>query len=294
MERRYKLISSLGARNLKSYNEKVEKLSADELRQELQRAAESEATTSAIFQDAEEEAQKALQDAALQEAGLDHYVKLPNIVVVIDELADLIMVAAREVEESIARLAQMARAAGIHLMLATQRPSVDVITGVIKANLPTRCAFQVASKVDSRTIIDSIGAENLIGEGDMLFLPPGTSRLERLHGPFISEDEIARVVRHLKSQAAADYSTDINLEDPEARDLDDGMDGDIDDELYDQALSVVFETKAPSASMLQRRLRIGYNRAARLIERMEREGIVSAPQAGGKGRELLVTPSYES
>lgn len=294
MERRYKLISSLGARNLKSYNEKVEKLSAEELRQELQRAAESEATTSAIFQDAEEEAQKALQDAALQEAGLDHYVKLPNIVVVIDELADLIMVAAREVEESIARLAQMARAAGIHLMIATQRPSVDVITGVIKANLPTRCAFQVASKVDSRTIIDSIGAENLIGEGDMLFLPPGTSRLERLHGPFISEDEIARVVRHLKSQAAADYSTEINLEDPEARDLDDGMDGDIDDELYDQALTVVFETKAPSASMLQRRLRIGYNRAARLIERMEREGIVSAPQAGGKGRELLVTPSYES
>ena len=294
MERRYKLISSLGARNLKSYNEKVEKLSAEELRQELQRAAESEANTSAIFQDAEEEAQKALQDAALQEAGLDHYVKLPNIVVVIDELADLIMVAAREVEESIARLAQMARAAGIHLMIATQRPSVDVITGVIKANLPTRCAFQVASKVDSRTIIDTMGAENLIGEGDMLFLPPGTSRLERLHGPFISEDEIARVVRHLKSQAAADYNTEIDLEDPEARDFEEGADGDIDDDLYDQALTVVFETKAPSASMLQRRLRIGYNRAARLIERMEREGIVSAPQGSGKGRELLVTPSYDS
>ncbi len=294
MERRYKLISSLGARNLKSFNEKVARLSQDELKKEMERAKHHEDTMSALMEDAES-ANKEAQEAALQEAGLDKYVKLPNIVIVIDELADLIMVAARDVEESIARLAQMARAAGIHLIIATQRPSVDVITGVIKANLPTRCAFQVASKVDSRTIIDTSGAENLIGEGDMLFLPPGTSRLERLHGPFISEDEIARVVRHLKTQAAPDYSSDINLEEaPDAEGvMNDGMDDDIDDALYDQALNVVFETKAPSASMLQRRLRIGYNRAARLVERMEREGIVSAPQSGGKGRELLVTPSHD-
>src|SRR6185295_18486550 len=161
-----------------------------------------------------------------------------------------------DVEESIARLAQMARAAGIHLIIATQRPSVDVITGVIKANLPTRCAFQVASKVDSRTIIDTNGAENLIGDGDMLFLPPGTSRLERLHGPFVSEDEIAKIVRHLKSQMDPDYSNAINLD--EAPAYEEGPDGeDMDDELYDQALQVVFETKSPSASMLQRRLRVG-------------------------------------
>jgi S-DNA-T family DNA segregation ATPase FtsK/SpoIIIE len=291
MERRYKLISSLGARNLKSYNDKVAKLSESELKKELEKAAHAEATTSAIIEDDEASTTKA-QESALQEAGLDTYVQLPYICVVIDELADLIMVAAHDVEESIARLAQMARAAGIHLIIATQRPSVDVITGVIKANLPTRCAFQVASKVDSRTIIDGSGAENLIGEGDMLFLPPGTSRLERLHGPFISEDEIARVVRHLKAQGSPDYSTEINLEESRAAEANAGED-DIDDGLYDQALTVVFETKSPSASMLQRRLRVGYNRAARLIERMEREGVVSPPIAGGKGRELLITPSHE-
>lgn len=294
MERRYKLISSLGARNLKSYNEKVARLSEEDLKKELEKTKQAEATASAIIEDEELENIDAKEAAALQEAGLDKYVKLPNIVVVIDELADLIMVAAHDVEESIARLAQMARAAGIHLIIATQRPSVDVITGVIKANLPTRCAFQVASKVDSRTIIDGSGAENLIGEGDMLFLPPGTSRLERLHGPFISEDEIGRVVRHLKAQGTPDYSTEINLEETEVRDFDGSHpEDDIDDALYDQALTVVFETKSPSASMLQRRLRIGYNRAARLVERMEREGIVSAPQSGGKGRELLVTPSSD-
>ncbi len=300
MERRYKLISSLGARNLKSYNEKVERLSEDELKRELENVAKVEATSSAIIESDDESEDKVLspeekqRELVLQAAGLDHYVKLPFIVVVIDELADLIMVAAREVEESIARLAQMARAAGIHLMIATQRPSVDVITGVIKANLPTRCAFQVASKVDSRTIIDTNGAENLIGDGDMLFLPPGTSRLERLHGPFISEDEIARIVRHLKAQADPDYSTPINLDESGQEEGEGELADDYDDDLYDQALQVVFETKSPSASMIQRRLRVGYNRAARMIERMEREGIVSAPMGGGKGRELLITPSHEA
>ncbi|MGA0164120.1 MAG: DNA translocase FtsK [Bdellovibrionota bacterium] len=293
MERRYKLISSLGARNLKSYNEKVEKLTREELEKEIQAAAEAEATTSALIEDEEEnlESKNSAQQLALEEAGVDHYVKLPYICIVIDELADLIMVSARDVEESIARLAQMARAAGIHLILATQRPSVDVITGVIKANFPTRIAYQVASKVDSRTIIDGTGAENLIGDGDMLFLPPGTSRLERLHGPFISEDEMEKVVRHLKSQGVAEYNQSINLEEQSVADS--GASDDIDDELYDQALQVVFETKSPSASMLQRRLRIGYNRAARLVEKMEAEGIVSAPMGGGKSRELLVSPSND-
>lgn len=292
MERRYKLISSLGARNLKSYNEKVARLSEDELKQELEKAAQTEEATSALIEEGHIPEEKTQKELALEAAGLDHYVKLPNIVVVIDELADLIMVAARDVEESIARLAQMARAAGIHLIIATQRPSVDVITGVIKANLPTRCAFQVASKVDSRTIIDGNGAENLIGDGDMLFLPPGTSRLERLHGPFISEDEIAKIVRHLRSQSDPDYSDQINLDETPAAEGEVGGE-DIDDELYDQALQIVFETKSPSASMLQRRLRVGYNRAARMIERMEKEGVVSPPLGGGKGREILVTPSYE-
>ncbi len=290
MERRYKLISSLGARNLKSYNEKVEKLTEEELKRELEKAAQTEEVTKALIDDEIAADGQDQKNKVLAEVGLDHYVKLPNIVVVIDELADLMMVAAREVEESIARLAQMARAAGIHLILATQRPSVDVITGVIKANLPTRCAFQVASKIDSRTVIDCNGAENLIGDGDMLFLPPGTSRLERLHGPFVSEDEISKVVRHLKGQASPDYNQNIDLD--ESTMAEPGELDDIDDELYDQALQVVFETKSPSASMLQRRLRVGYNRAARMIERMEREGIVSAPLGGGKGREILVNPSY--
>jgi S-DNA-T family DNA segregation ATPase FtsK/SpoIIIE len=212
---------------------------------------------------------------------------LPFIVVVIDELADLMMVASNEVEESIARLAQMARAVGIHLILATQRPSVDVITGLIKANLPSRIAFRVASKIDSRTILDSNGAEQLLGRGDMLFLPPATSRFIRLHGPYISEQESARLASFLRKQGKPAYDETITAEEKTAAD---GVDMDKDD-LYDEAARIVVQSGQASISYLQRRLRIGFSRAARLVDIMEMEGLVSAA-AGGKPREVLVDKGY--
>ncbi len=213
---------------------------------------------------------------------------LPYIVVVIDELADLMMVAAKDVETLIARLAQKARAAGIHLAVATQRPSVDVITGLIKANFPSRISFKVSSKVDSRTILDTMGAEKLLGLGDMLFLPPGTSDLVRLHGAYISDQEILRVAGFWKDQEEPQFNEEII-----SRSLVDGgwenMVGDTDDELYPQAVELVVRTGHASASMIQRYLKIGYNRAARLIERMEKEGVVG-PAQGSKPREVLLTP----
>jgi S-DNA-T family DNA segregation ATPase FtsK/SpoIIIE len=212
---------------------------------------------------------------------------LPFIVVVIDELADLMMVASNEVEESIARLAQMARAVGIHLILATQRPSVDVITGLIKANLPSRIAFRVASKIDSRTILDSNGAEQLLGRGDMLFLPPATSRFLRLHGPYISEQESARLASFLRKQGKPTYDESITAEEKgaaEAVDLEK-------DDLYDEAARIVVQSGQASISYLQRRLRIGFSRAARLVDMMEMEGLVSAA-VGGKPREVLVDKAY--
>jgi S-DNA-T family DNA segregation ATPase FtsK/SpoIIIE len=206
---------------------------------------------------------------------------LPYIVIVIDELADLMMVSARDVEASLTRLAQMARAAGIHLLLATQRPSVDVLTGVIKANFPTRISFQVSSKTDSRTILDANGAEHLLGSGDMLFLPPGTSRLVRVHGAYVSEVEILRVVEHWKKQGRPVYDPSILEAKEEAQETDaDGY-----DEMYDQAVALVTETRQASISMIQRRLRVGYNRAARMIEKMEQEGVVG-PADGSKPREV--------
>ena len=215
---------------------------------------------------------------------------LPYIVIIIDELADLMMVDTSNVEESITRLAQMARAVGIHLILATQRPSVDVITGLIKANFPARISFRVASKVDSRTILDANGSESLLGRGDMLYLPAGSSRLNRMHGPFVTEDEISAVCDHWRSQAKAVYNERLlevaaetkmppaPMAKPEAED--------VDDELYQEAVRVVCEAGRASTSTLQRRLRIGYGRAARLIDIMEKDGIVGPPD-GTKPREVL-------
>lgn len=216
--------------------------------------------------------------------------KLSLIVIIIDELADLMMISSREVEDAVARLAQMARAAGMHLILATQRPSVDVLTGLIKANFPTRMSFKVFSKVDSRTILDSSGAEHLLGAGDMLFIPPGTAKLQRIHGAYISEKETMRVVTFLKEQGAARYDESVLAIAAEEPAEDGAGAGDM-DEKYDEAVALVCETGQASISMVQRRLRIGYNRAARMIELMEKEGIVG-PADGSKPREVLVRKTY--
>ena len=253
MEERYKTLASEGVRNIEQYNRNV---------------------TQAI-------AEKRTPQSGEQPK------PLPYIVVVIDELADLMMVASNEVEESIARLAQMARAVGIHLILATQRPSVDVITGVIKANLPSRISFRVASKIDSRTVLDSSGAEQLLGKGDMLFLPPASSRFVRLHGPYISEQESARLASFLRKQGKPTYDESITAEEKTPTDV---LDMEKDD-LYDEAARIVVTSGQASISYLQRKLRIGFSRAARLVDMMEMEGIVS-PGAGGKAREVLVDRGY--
>ncbi|MFN3567908.1 MAG: DNA translocase FtsK, partial [Caldimicrobium sp.] len=209
--------------------------------------------------------------------------KLPYIVIIIDELADLMVISSREVETLLTRLAQMARAAGIHLIVATQRPSVDVITGLIKANFPARLSFQVTSKVDSRTILDTQGAERLLGAGDMLFMPPGTSHLERIHAPYVSEKEIKKVVEYLKSFGEPNYLADLKVEDTEEESADNNT---FDDELYKEALNIAYQYGKISVSMLQRKLRIGYNRAARLVEKMEEEGIIG-PSDGVRPRPVI-------
>jgi S-DNA-T family DNA segregation ATPase FtsK/SpoIIIE len=214
--------------------------------------------------------------------------KLPYIVIVIDEFADLMMVAPKDVETSVARIAQKARAAGLHLILATQRPSVDVITGLIKANFPSRIALQVASKIDSRTVLDTSGAETLLGNGDMLFSDRGT-KLRRIHGAFLADDEVHRVVDFLKKQAKPVYDMDILKPREEDTDGEGAPADDFHDEFYDQAVAIVCETRQASVSYIQRRLQIGYNRAARLVEHMEREGIVGAAN-GAKPREVLAPP----
>jgi len=266
MEIRYRLMAEKGVRNIDRYNQKVDR--------ELKEARKKGGT---ILKETE----------GLEERTGENLSLLPYIVIVIDELADLMMVSARDVEASLTRLAQMARAAGIHLLLATQRPSVDVLTGVIKANFPTRISFQVSSKTDSRTILDANGAEHLLGMGDMLLLPPGTSRLVRVHGAFITENEITRVVEFWKKQGKPVYDQSILKVKEETAEADtDGY-----DEMYDQAVAVVAESRQASISMLQRRLRVGYNRAARMIEKMEQEGVVG-PADGSKPREVYIK-NYE-
>jgi S-DNA-T family DNA segregation ATPase FtsK/SpoIIIE len=261
MEVRYRLMAEKGVRNIERYNQKVEKEKKEHRKKPVVPAPEGAEATNG--------------------QGGEPAQPLPFIVIVIDELADLMMVSARDVEASLTRLAQMARAAGIHLLLATQRPSVDVLTGVIKANFPTRISFQVSSKTDSRTILDANGAEHLLGSGDMLFLPPGTSRLLRVHGAYVSEVEILRVVEHWKKQARPVYDQSILEAKEEAQETDaDGY-----DEMYDQAVALVTDTRQASISMIQRRLRVGYNRAARMIEKMEQEGVVG-PADGSKPREV--------
>jgi S-DNA-T family DNA segregation ATPase FtsK/SpoIIIE len=255
MERRYSLLANVGTRNIEQYNRRIE-----------------------------DETGKGVTDADVTVPEETVTEKLPYIVVVIDELADLMIISSREVEESITRLAQMARAVGIHLILATQRPSVDVLTGIIKANFPARISFQVSSKVDSRTILDTIGAEHLLGMGDMLFLPPGSSKLTRIHGTLVSSGEIKRVVDFLKKQGGPLYDESI-LEEKKIKEISPG-DGDY-DEKYDEAVAFVAETGQASISLIQRRFRIGYNRAARIVEKMEEEGIVG-PSDGVKPREVLI------
>jgi len=271
MERRYRLMSALGVRNLTGYNRKV---------QEAEKAGEP--LRDPVF--TLEPGQDSTQIPILQE--------MPVIVVIIDELADMMMVVGKKVEQLIARLAQKARASGIHLLLATQRPSVDVITGLIKANIPTRLAFQVSSRIDSRTILDQMGAEHLLGNGDMLYLPPGSSIPQRIHGAFVSDDEVHRVVKHLKKSGKPDYIDEIVQEQTEEiPGLAPDASGDTEDTdaLFDEAVRIVTETRRASISNVQRRLKIGYNRAARMIEEMERIGIVTPAETNGN-REVLAPP----
>jgi len=276
MERRYKLMSAVGVRNMLGFNKKVQG--------ELEKG---QPLLDPLFRPNPEinEVAQPLEP-------------LPYIVIFIDEFADMMMIVGKKVEELIARLAQKARAAGIHLILATQRPSVDVITGLIKANIPTRIAFQVSSKIDSRTILDQSGAETLLGHGDMLYLPPGTAMPERVHGAFVSDEEVHRVVEHLKQSARPNYIDGV-LDEVQmlgdgavvgATGLPEASGGDEGDALYDQAVRIVTETRRASISGVQRRLKIGYNRAARLIEAMEAAGVVSAAESNGDRKVLVLAP----
>lgn len=270
MERRYPLMAAMGVRNITGYNKKV---------QEAIDRGEPIIDPTVDLVDGEPP---------------ETLVPLPFIVVIIDELADMMMVVGKQVEELIARLAQKARASGIHLILATQRPSVDVITGLIKANIPTRISFQVSSRIDSRTILDQMGAEQLLGQGDMLYLPPGTGLPERIHGAFVDDHEVHAVVNFLKKNTQPNYLEEIinpPLEESNGEGLADASDGES-DPLYDQAVQVVVESRRASVSGVQRRLKIGYNRAARIVEAMEAAGVVSAMQGNGS-REVLAPPSRD-
>jgi S-DNA-T family DNA segregation ATPase FtsK/SpoIIIE len=268
MDRRYRLMRDKGARNIDNYNRTLEKEAGNK---------------KALIDLTElEPAEEPIGGSLSAEAPMVHE-KLPKIVIIIDELADLMMTVGRDIEEYITRLAQKARAAGIHLILATQRPSVDVITGLIKANFPSRISFQVTTRVDSRTILDSMGGEKLLGNGDLLFMPPGTARLIRVHGAFVSDQEVRRVMKFIKQQGRPSYRPEV-LEAKKEIDAAAAADEEY-DEMYDQAVAIVTETQQASISMIQRRLRVGYNRAARMIEQMERDRVVG-PADGAKPREV--------
>jgi DNA segregation ATPase FtsK/SpoIIIE, S-DNA-T family len=267
MDRRYKLMASLGVRNLAGYNTKI----ADAMKQGSPIPAPAWLTGDAS-----------------QVVNLE---ALPTIVVVADELADMMMVVGKKVEDLIARIAQKARAAGIHLIIATQRPSVDVITGLIKANIPTRVAFQVSSRIDSRTILDQQGAEQLLGNGDMLYLPPGTGLPVRVHGAFVGDEEVHRVVAAWQTYGKPNYLEEVTEGGADAANQVEGAGGEA-DPLYDQALKIVTESRRASISLVQRRLKIGYNRAARIMEDMEAAGVVSTMDTNGT-REVLAPPPVE-
>lgn len=264
MERRYRLLAEVHVRSIAYYNSAI--------------------------RDPEQRRRLALDDEG-SDLSPEDFQPLPYFVIIIDELADLMMVASSEVENAVARLAQMARAVGIHLIVATQRPSVDILTGTIKANFPCRISYATATRHDSRTILDQIGAEQLLGKGDALFMPPGTSRTMRLHGAFVSEQETAGLVRWLKKRAKPDYNLDLLKAPERERSGGGGDDGEADDALYDEAVRLVVSEGQGSASFLQRRLRVGFSRAARLIDMMEQDGILGPPQ-GSKPREVLVPPDY--
>jgi S-DNA-T family DNA segregation ATPase FtsK/SpoIIIE len=280
MEERYKKMSKLGVRNIDGFNARVSEArqNGEVLTRTVQTGFDRE-TGAAVYEDE-------IMDLA----------PLPYIVVIVDEMADLMMVAGKDIEGAIQRLAQMARAAGIHLIMATQRPSVDVITGTIKANFPTRISIQVTSKIDSRTILGEMGAEQLLGQGDMLYMAGG-GRITRVHGPFVSDHEVETVVAHLKAQGQPAYLEDVTAdadegnEDAEPDDLPAMEEGELGGaegaDLYDQALSIVLRHQKASTSYIQRRLQIGYNRAASLMERMEKEGVVGPANHAGK-REILI------
>jgi len=270
MDRRYRLMRDKGARNVDNYN------------RTLEREAGNKKAVIDLTEPESSEDPIAIGGDRSKERLLVHE-RMPRIVIIIDELADLMMTVGRDIEEYITRLAQKARAAGIHLILATQRPSVDVITGLIKANFPARISFQVTSRIDSRTILDSMGGEKLLGNGDLLFLPPGTARLIRVHGAFVSDQEVRKVMKFIKQQGQPSYRPEV-LE--AKREVEAAAAAEEDyDEMYDHAVAIVTETQQASISMVQRRLRVGYNRAARMIERMERDGVV-APAEGSKPREV--------